>query len=263
MTDQGSHKARIKVTGRDIEIGFDFIVVSALLVFAAIWAVGQFYESPPYVSEERYPIRGIDVSAHNDMMNLDAAHAAGMEFIFIKASEGVTFHDENFRINYDKAYHAGMKIGAYHFFRFDKDGVDQGINFLKAIGNRELDLGVAIDVEKAGNPANVPTALIIKRLEAMIDYLQLSGYSVMIYTNREGYQDFLTGSLKGIPLWICSFQSTPIAADWIFWQYDHHGKVSGIKGDVDLNAFCGDRREWETFLGSIRTPTQYNATSIR
>ncbi len=69
----------------DVEAAIDFMLVAALLVFASVWAYHKFISTPPYVDSERYPVRGIDVSSHNGMMNLDAAAKDGVEFIFIKA----------------------------------------------------------------------------------------------------------------------------------------------------------------------------------
>lgn len=199
-------------------------------------------------------MRGIDVSSHNGMMNLDAAARDGIEFIFIKASEGKSFRDPNFNINYQKASHAGMKIGAYHFFRFDVDGVKQAKNLLGAIGKRHLDLGVAIDVEQEGNAAGVDSIAIASRLEKMVEYLNLSGLRVTFYSNRAGYYDYIRDVAPGSCLWICSFQSDPINAEWTFWQYDHHGSVDGIRGDVDLDAFCGSRAEWQNYLQGSQWP---------
>lgn len=232
----------------ELTVVLAFILTLALLILTSVWAWRQFMTSPPYVDPERYPVRGIDVSRHNGMMNLDAAADDGIEFIFIKASEGITHRDENFRINYDKARHAGMKIGAYHFFRFDKDGVEQAKNLLRTIGRRPLDLGVAVDVESHSNPEGIAPETVIQRLSRMVDYLNLRGYRVTFYTNRDGYNDYLAANFPGYPLWICSFSETPINAEWTFWQFNHKGKVSGIRGDVDINVFCGNRKEWDAFL---------------
>ena len=226
----------------------DFIFLACLLIFSALWAWNEFITSPPYVDPQSYPVRGIDVSAHNGMMNLDAAAENGIEFIFIKASEGGDFQDENFRINYDKARSAGLKIGAYHFFRFDTDGITQAVNLIRTVGNRELDLGLVIDVESAGNPEGIPERLIQERLTSMADFLILKGHRIMFYTNRKGYYKYVKNNFEGFPLWICSFNSTPISTDWTFWQFNHRGKVKGINGDVDLNTFCGSRSEWLDFL---------------
>lgn len=231
----------------DITTAVDFFFVIVFLVFSVIWAWKEFIKTPPYVDADKYPIRGIDVSAHNGMMNLDAAKKDGIDFILIKATEGVTFQDENFRINYDKAKHAGMKIGFYHFFRFDRDGVQQALNLFRTIGNRRPDLGIVIDVEDAGNPKNIPRDSILERLSAMADYINIRGEKVIFYSNKEGYYKYIEPYFKAYPLWICSFSSNPINSEWIFWQYNHHGRVSGIRGDVDLNTFNGSREDFDLF----------------
>ena len=33
-----------------------------------------------------------------------------------------------------------------------------------------------------------------------------------------------------------------------FWQLGYDGKLSGIRGDVDINVFNGYRDEWEEYL---------------
>ncbi|MDE7413854.1 MAG: hypothetical protein K2N05_08740 [Muribaculaceae bacterium] len=236
---------------KDLQAAILFLGVLSLLVFASIRAYREYMRSAPYVSNERYPIRGIDISRHNYMMNLDAAAGDGIEFVFIKASEGKDHRDENFQINYDKAGHAGLKRGAYHFFRFDKDGTDQAQNFMRVVGDKKLELGVAIDIEETGNAKGVPRDSILIRLQDMVDYLNLKGYRVMFYTNRDGYEDFLMNNYAGMPLWICHFSSTPFDADWTFWQFDHHGKVEGIPGEVDMNVFIGSRKDWETYLNAM------------
>lgn len=245
---------RLSSKRRDLIVSLGFPVVVALLVIAAISAFLHFKTTPPYVDPERYPIRGIDVSSHNGMMNLDAVREAGYEFIFIKASEGEDFKDSNFRLNYDKAVTAGLKTGAYHFFRFDKDGVAQAQNLLQAVGGRHLDLGLAVDVEKQSNDTTISRDLVKERLTTMIEYLNLKGYRVILYSNNEGYYDIIRSAAPGECLWICSFNSIPINENWTFWQYDHHGKVRGIRGDVDLDAYSGNRKEWEEFLRQQQYP---------
>ena len=230
---------------KDIWTAVGFIALTVVLACSCAWVWEQYLTTPPYVDPDRYPVRGIDVSAHNGKLDLKKARRDGIEFVFIKASEGRDFKDKNFATNYNKARHAGMKTGAYHFFRFDKDGVDQAINFLDAVGNRKLELGLAVDVEQQGNPEGIPGELITERLTARVEFLYLKGYRVTFYTNKSGYEQFLMDAFPGYPLWICSFSEHPIDADWTYWQYDHHGRVKGIKGDVDLNAFNGSREEFE------------------
>lgn len=248
---------RLKGRPRDIAVTVGFLVVAAFLVAAGVMAWRHFMESPPYVDPVRYPVRGIDISAHNGAVDLQKAADAGIQFAFIKASEGVDFRDSLFPAYYSQARLAGLKIGAYHFFRFDKDGIDQARNLVSSIGGRHLDLGVAIDVEDNGNVQGVDSALIAHRLVRMAEFLNLVGYRVTFYSNKNGYSEYLRQAVPGSTLWICSFSPNPINTEWTFWQYDHHGRVDGLEGDVDLNVFCGSEAEWDNYLKGALWP--YNS----
>lgn len=233
---------------KDVEVCIDFLFVAVLLVFASWWAYSQFMRTPPYVDTELYPVKGIDISAHNGDVDLQKASDDGVEFVFIKATEGEKFRDRMFRANYAKAKEAGLKTGAYHFFRFDKEGVPQAINLLRMVGARQLELGLVIDIEQHGNPKGIAADTVRQRLQAMVDYLLLMGHRVTFYTNRDGYYEYIAGDYPGYQLWICSFRTNPISAEWTFWQHNHHGRVRGIPGEVDLNVFCGNYEEWEQYL---------------
>ncbi|MCM1153024.1 MAG: hypothetical protein NC328_05170 [Muribaculum sp.] len=236
-----------------------FVAVVAMLIGASVWAWRHFMKSPPYVDPAKYPVAGIDVSAHNGPVDFNAVASEGYKFVFIKASEGVDFRDSMFVKNYIDARRAGLKIGAYHFFRFDRDGIDQAQNLLGAIGGRKMDLGVVIDVEEHNNASGVDSTLIADRLLRMVEFLNLVGMKVTFYTNRKGYPDYLKQTVPGSNLWICSFSQVPPDIEWTFWQYDHHGKVAGIDSDTDLNVFCGSTTEWTNFLNGSIWP--YNESS--
>lgn len=225
-----------------------FVAVFALLVGVCWWAWREFRTSSPYVDFTRYPVKGIDISRHNGMMNFDAILEDGYEFVFIKASEGRTHRDENFTLNYSKAVRAGLAVGAYHFFRFDVDGVAQAMNFCRVVGDRPLALGAVIDVESHGNPEGVDPTVVTEQVSAMADYLSLKGFRVILYTNKDGFYDYIYGRLGNYPLWICSFSQVPLPDEWTFWQFNHRGRVQGIKGDVDINVFAGSRQQWEEFI---------------
>lgn len=229
----------LKIPRKDMIVAGAFLGVLLLLSGAIWWAWHYYVSTPPYVDHERFPVRGFDISAHNGYANFKAAADAGFQFVFIKASEGTDFRDENFVLNYNKARHAGLKTGAYHFFRFDKDGVEQANNLLRVVGPRPLDLGLVIDVEDSGNAKGVPLDSIRTRLQLMVEYLNMRGHRVMFYSNRQGYEKYLLRDFEGMPLWICQFTDNSMNTDWTFWQYDHHGKVPGIRGDVDLNVYAG------------------------
>lgn len=240
--------ADIHTRKSDIAIFCCFLLAAVLLAWAAYASWVSYRTTPPHIDRERFPVMGIDISSHNGNINLQAAKGDGVEFAWIKASEGVTFRDRNFSANHNKAGEAGIKRGAYHFFRFDRDGVEQAINLLEAVGDRRLEMGIAIDVESSGNPDSVPDETVKERIAEMVEYLNLRGLAPTLYCNKKDYFRFMADSFPGNSLWICSLSEDPIAADWTFWQYNHRGTINGIKGKVDLNVFGGSREEWQDFV---------------
>lgn len=240
--------ADINTRKTDITVFLCFLLAAALLTWAAYAAWVNFRTTPPYVDREMYPVGGIDISAHNGKIDFQAVARDGVEFAWIKATEGADFRDRRFATNHQKAGEAGLKRGAYHFFRFDKDGVEQAINLLEAVGDRDLEMGVAIDVETSGNPKGIDIDVIKERIAAMVDYLNLRGLAPTLYCNKTDYYRYMFDSFPGNSLWICSFSSDPIATAWTFWQHNHKGSVKGVNGAVDLNVFGGHRDEWAEFI---------------
>ncbi len=231
-----------------------FVVVLSGLIYAGTraWEYRREYKRMPDISG--YEVKGVDISAHNGKVDFEKLKASGIDFVFMKASEGTDFRDKSFIDNYDRAQAAGLPVGVYHFFRYDRDGLAQAMNLYGALKGRVPVLGVVIDLEDEGNPVEGDTDTILSNLSDMIDYLNLRGLTVMFYTNKDGYNRFLRRDYVGYTLWICSFSDEPIDAEWRFWQYSHSGKVNGVPGEVDLNLFNGSRQEWDAYLKLMQTP---------
>ncbi len=209
------------------------------------------------VDRYRYPVAGIDVSKHNGEIDFEKVAADDYQFVFIKASEGKTYQDEAFNRNYQGARDAGLKVGAYHFFRKNRTGEEQAANLLNVVKGKELDLPLVIDLEDDwGNGATTSRETALKRVLEMIEILDDKGYDVMIYTNLDGYGKYYKGMLGDHDLWLCSFTSPDILTDkpHRFQQFSHEGVVDGVKGDVDLNVWRGSKREWQRYLDQVKQP---------
>ena len=244
------------------------IALAALAVAAGIlmlWAyknrtdIFHWWRGEIVIDRSKYPIVGIDVSSHNGDIDFDKVKADGYSFVIIKASEGLEHHDSRFATNYDNARKSGLKVGAYHFFRKDTDGLNQAKNFLETIGWRKLDLPLVVDVEDWSNAKNVEDERTQKNLDAMLDNLRSRGHKVMVYTNGDGYKKYIKDGQININLWLCAFKQ-PDKLKHIphqLQQYSHWGRVKGIWGDVDLNVFNGSQEQWDKWLQDL-TPQQFD-----
>lgn len=231
---------------------------AALVVLLGAYVLKRFI-LPHSVNVDRYrfPIAGIDISKHNGDIDFDQVRDDNYQFVFIKASEGKTYRDEAFERNYRKARKAGLKVGAYHFFRKNRTAREQADNLLQAIEGKELDLPLVIDLEDDwGNGATVSREMALERVMDMIEILNGKGYQVMIYTNMDGYNKYYKDMLADHDLWLCSFTSSDnlSSMSYRFHQFSHEGSVQGVDGDVDLNVFRGSRSEWDRYLDDVKQP---------
>src|ERR1700683_4915889 len=87
---------------------------------AAGQALSSADKSPPETAHACIPnqtVTGVDVSYYDGDVDWTRAHAAGVDFAFVRVSDGLTFHDPLFTQNWQGAHAAGVIRGAYQFFR--------------------------------------------------------------------------------------------------------------------------------------------------
>ena len=200
----------------------------------------------------RFPMRGIDVSHHQGVIDWPAVARDDVAFAYLKASEGGDFRDTRFEQNIAEADDAGLPVGVYHFFTFCRPGADQAVNFLDAIEGKPLSLPAAVDLEFVGNCEQRPTREeMAEEVSTFVDAVERElGQAVIYYVTSE----FLDAYGEGLPprrLWRRSVFREPATDDWLIWQYHPAGRVAGIDGDVDLNVLAGSL---ETLMTPLHRP---------
>ena len=102
---------------------------------------------------EGYEIHGIDISHHQGRIDWDELKDNGsinqcpIRFVMIKATEGATQTDENFRDNFYQAREHGFTRGAYHFYSVHTPAYQQAAHFIKNVKLENGDLPPVLDVE--------------------------------------------------------------------------------------------------------------------
>lgn len=220
------------------------LISTALLALAACSGSQRHFD----VDRSCFPVKGIDVSNHNGPVDFARACADSIDFVYIKATEGIEYSDAMFAHHFDGAKAAGLKVGAYHYFRFGSPGHLQAYHFLNAVRERDLDLPLAIDVEDWLNDEGVPESEVREQLRVMVDALASNGMRVIIYTNKDGYTRYIDSHFPDADLWLCSLSPTPPQAPWAIWQHSHQGTVDGASTPVDVNTFAGTRADFDSWL---------------
>src|SRR4051812_25122838 len=79
-------------------------------------------------------VQGMDVSAYETSIDWPTAKAAGIDFAFIRATDGTQYLDPQFATYWAGARDAGVIRGAYQFFRPAEDPIAQADLLLATIG---------------------------------------------------------------------------------------------------------------------------------
>lgn len=225
-----------------------------IAIACALGALGYWYYMTYEPSRVRFPVQGIDVSHHQGVIDWRAVAGAGVDFAFIKATEGGDFSDTRFADNWQSAKKAGIVVGAYHFYTFCRKPEEQAAHFIATVPKETVGLPPAADVEFGGNCDREPSR---EQFAAEFStFLRLVeghfGRKAVIYTTKDGYTKLIGGRFADRPFWFRAIATAPVLTDrkWTFWQYHNKGSRPGIDGSVDLNAFAGSREDFEKFIAS-------------
>jgi lysozyme len=229
-------------------------------------------------------IQGIDVYHGDGEVDWRTVKKNGIEFAFVKATEGTNYIDKRFDANMKGAVAAGVLIGPYHFCRIDndKDGtkfasydgaaftpgtdpyddaVAEAKAFLKVIlpyYHSGQYLPPVADVEglpKFGD-AKLEKTFISNWMQVFSDEVQKEmGSRPIIYTSK-----FAEAHELWLAYWKTSGTESPPTPDdtpgwkpWLFWQWSATGAVDGVPGsgkkhDCDKDVFAGTQKQLEALL---------------
>lgn len=219
----------------------------------AVIAMTAFYLWSYQPDRLLYPVRGIDVSHHQGVIDWSEVAADDVRFAYLKASEGADYIDPRFTTNRRAAQAAGVQTGAYHFFTLCRSGADQARHFLAVSGPaRATDLPPVVDLEFGGNCAIRPDATTLQReLAVFVAIVEGdTGRRVVIYATDD-FKAAYGAILPDRPPWVRSLFHPPAAATWYLWQYHNAGHIRGIDGRIDLDVYCGDLDCWRAVPGEI------------
>lgn len=217
--------------------------------------------------------KGIDVSHHQGEINWSEVAASGeVQFVYVKATEGLKLNDDCFRKNLKGAREQGLAVGAYHFFRSNADGVQQFEHFKRVVG-RDFDLIPMLDLEADGGKI-ADKKEYRRHVEAFVQCCEREyGTPPVLYSGISFWKDYVRPAAAWCPYWAAWYPSEKTETgmqgwlqamrgrfiDWLTgwsdrkkimnlthpkldpmaWQYTDKGHIPGIEGTVDLDE-CWD-----------------------
>ncbi len=237
------------------------VVVVYLLIERKSILPGKATPAPTAVAPEPLPdattterLKGCDISHWDGEIDWTSLKKSGIDFLFIKATQGTTYIDPDFEYNWQTAANYGFFRGAYHFYQPSEDPKAQAEHFLSVIKPQKGDLLPVLDIEISHG----------KTVSELTDDIQIwintvkeaIGRYPIIYTDYPFWNRATSGDFSASPLWIAEWEkgSPPLLPrgwqQWAFWQYADNGTLPGIPeadGKVDLDYFHGGKQSIKNY----------------
>lgn len=225
--------------------------IAVLLLFLFLFFMIDLFAFSKAVNS--YSFHGIDISHHQGEIDWESVlPAEGVEFVFIKSTEGTSWKDSRFDENWQGAGRLGIPRGAYHFYTLKHSGCEQADFFNQTVPLHKNELPPVVDLEFSGNSQYRPSQDEFTR--ELIDYLdrveEVQGTRPVIYTTRHFYRRYLKKHFSREQFWIRDTHIPPKwwrSPRWIFWQYSDSARVTGIEGEVDKNLYRCRKDEDDLF----------------
>ena len=183
---------------------------------------------------------GIDVSHHNGKIAWNVVKQnKRIQFVYIKASEGKTYVDPNYRTNLRNARKNGLKVGSYHFFRMTSGAHEQFRHFKNVVKKGEQNLIPMVDVETNDRHSIKETRDSLRVFLRLVE--KYYGVKPMIYGTNRSYNTICGIWFNRYKLYLGRYGQNPPkirgSEHYLIWQYSEKGRIKGIPKPVDLCRF--------------------------
>jgi len=186
-------------------------------------------------------MRGIDISKHNGAVNWAQVKADGVQFAILRAGYGkeASQKDTQFEANYAGCKAHGIPCGAYwySYAATPAEARQEAAVCLSFLRGKTFAFPIYFDIEEQKVLAQGKTAC-TAIAKAFLETVEKAGYFVGIYSSKSHLESCFTEELRTrYAVWVAHYgvEKTTYHGQYGIWQKSSTGKVSGIRGNVDMN----------------------------
>lgn len=191
--------------------------------------------------------KGIDISEHQGKIDWNKVKNSGIEFAVIRlgwiGNKNNHTLDKYFKINYENARKAGIKIGTYVYnYCNSLDTLRGAIDWVKSnLQSLTFELPVFLDMEDNSIVGIGKTNLTNQCLMFCSRIKNELNLNTGVYANKNWFTNMLDVNQiinQGYKIWLAEWNekenhTANFKVD--LWQYSSNGSVNGISGRIDMN----------------------------
>lgn len=211
-------------------------IIIVLVVIAFILRNIAVSWAPP---RDQYPVQGISVDESNGRVIWHVAGATGVDFAYIRATEGADRRDANFAANIEGAGAAGVRYGARHDYSLCRLATDQATNFVTTVPRADNMLPPAVRLAFDDRCDERPgRALLLSELNTFLNQIEShSGKPAVIAVSRAFEEMYNISSGIDRTFWLEAnfFPPDYATKPWVMWRASDMRRISGVDGPINWN----------------------------
>ena len=191
------------------------------------------------------PVHVIDLSHHNDPVDLHALKAFGAVGVILKAGEGASYADPKFKTFRARAVTV-FDEGCVHsyFFLDGSDPKAQMANYLSITAGMP---GRWLDYEQNASQCSLETAI----TACQVLQGKQGTWPGMYGSDKSALGAAMdAGHFSPCPKWIAEYDHKP-SHPYSLWQFSETGTIGAMSGVLDLSTFNGSAAECKAFLRAM------------
>jgi lysozyme len=187
-------------------------------------------------SAATYQFQGVDVSAANGLVDWDAVKAAGADFGYVVATDGID-RDARFEDNWRGIAAAELRRGAIHDWSLCRAAVDQANNFTTTVPRSDDALPPALSLDFApGCDARPARDAVLEELRRFITVVETHSERPMIlFVSRAFDTQYRVTEALDRPVWSAQNFVAPdyAARPWRMWRANDMRRIDGVTGPIN------------------------------
>lgn len=184
--------------------------------------------------------KGIDVSRHQGTIDW-AKVKDQVDFAIIRCGYGGNYvgqDDSQWKRNVSECEKYGIPYGVYlySYATTITKVKSEAAHVIRLLKGHRPDMPVFFDLEE-NCIAQLGNKIVLELAKVFCDEITKAGYIYGTYANKNWFSNYLTDKwYDKYPKWLAQYSSkVTYKGTYDIWQYTDKAKVSGIKGNVDMN----------------------------
>ena len=214
--------------------GRGVVKLLAAAVLALLGAGAWIYATRWAPSRDWFPDQGIAITADAGDVQWPTAHAAGVDFAYLRATAGAMGRDERFAGYWEATRKAGVKRGAWHGYSLCQSADAQANNFVAAVPREKTALPAAILLDfTADCPARPGKERVVEEVRLLLQVIeQQTGKRALLWVSERFDDAYGISAGYDRDLWLIGsfFRPNYGGRPWRMWQSSTIRRVNGVAG---------------------------------